>query len=103
MGDAEKEEGMQGSRLYVGNLKYSTTSSELEKLFSDYGVVKDATVLEGKGFGFVEMSDPSEAEKAMEALNGFDLLGRAIRIDEARPRQSGGRGDSGERRGFGRF
>ena len=59
---------MQGSRLYVGNLKYSVTEGQLQELFSTYGTVKDVTVLEGKGFGFVEMSASEEAEKAKEAL-----------------------------------
>jgi RNA recognition motif-containing protein len=76
---------MEGNRLYVGNLKYQVTKDDLEKLFSGYGSVKEATVIEGKGFGFVEMSSPDEAEKAKEALNGKDYEGRTLRIDIARP------------------
>ena len=76
---------MQGSRLYVGNLKYSVTEGELKEAFSAFGTVKDVTVLENKGFGFVEMSEPSEAEKAKDGLNGTDFQGRTLRIDEARP------------------
>lgn len=81
----QKENGMEGNRLYVGNLKYQVTKDDLEKLFSGYGSVKEATVIEGKGFGFVEMSSPDEAEKAKEALNGKDYEGRTLRIDIARP------------------
>ncbi|MFH0777774.1 MAG: RNA-binding protein [Candidatus Eisenbacteria bacterium] len=76
---------MQGSRLYVGNLAYSVTSQQLTELFSSHGVVKQANVIEGKGFGFVEMSSPAEADKARTALNGSDYEGRTLRVDEARP------------------
>lgn len=76
---------MQGSKLYVGNLSYSITNEELEELFSTHGEVKHVNVIEGKGFGFVEMSDQSAAEKAREALNGYDFKGRTLRVDEARP------------------
>jgi RNA recognition motif-containing protein len=76
---------MQGSKLYVGNLNYSVTNEQLEELFSNYGVVKLVNIIEGKPFGFVEMSDQSEAEKAKEALNGSEFNGRTLRVDEARP------------------
>jgi len=79
---------MQGSKLYVGNLSYSVTSEQLKELFSNHGEVKEVNVIEGRGFGFVEMSSPSEAEKAKEALNGSDLEGRALKVDEARPPRS---------------
>lgn len=79
---------MEGSRLYVGNLKYSVTEGELQELFSAYGTVKDITVIESKGFGFVEMGASAEAEKAKENLNGTDFQGRTLRIDEARPPKS---------------
>lgn len=88
---------MQGSKLYVGNFSYSVTKEDLEELFSDYEV-KEVNVIEGKGFGFVELSSPSEAEKAKEALNGKDYTGRTLRVDEARPRQDR---SSGSRRGGG--
>ncbi len=78
---------MQGSKLYVGNLNYSVTNEQLEKLFSDYGEVKQVNIIEYKGFGFVEMSNPSEAEKAKEALNGSDFKGRTLRVDEAHPQK----------------
>jgi len=54
-------------------------------LFSNYGEVKQVNIIEGRGFGFVEMSDPSEAEKAKEALDGSDFDGRTLKVDEARP------------------
>ncbi len=79
---------MQGSKLYVGNLNYSVVNDELEELFSNYGVVKEVKIIEGKGFGFVEMSNQSEAEKAREALSGFEFKGRILRVDEARPRKN---------------
>ncbi|NIO29741.1 MAG: RNA-binding protein [Candidatus Latescibacteria bacterium] len=76
---------MQGSKLYVGNLPYSATSEEVTELFSQYGQVVEVNIIERKGFGFVEMSSPSEAEAAKEALNNYDFQGRNIRVDEARP------------------
>lgn len=76
---------MEGTRLYVGNLKYAVTKDQLEKLFAAYGTVKEATVIEGKGFGFVEMASPEEAAKAKDELNGKDYEGRTLRIDIARP------------------
>ncbi len=86
---------MQGKKLFVGNLKYSVTADELEDLFSKYGEVVEAKVIEGRGFGFVEMSDQSEAEKAKEELNGTDFVGRTLNIDEARPPRSRDRGRGG--------
>ncbi len=79
---------MQGKKLYVGNLHYSVTNEQLRELFSNYGEVKYVKIIEGRGFGFVEMSTQSEAEKAKEALNGSELEGRTLRVDEARPQRS---------------
>ena len=76
---------MQGSKLYVGNLSYSVTNEQLEELFANHGEVKQVNIIEGRGFGFVEMSDPSEAEKAKEALDGSDFDGRTLKVDEAKP------------------
>jgi len=76
---------MQGSKLYVGNLKYSVTNDQLSEIFANHGEVKNVNIIEGKGFGFVEMSSSDEAEKAKEALNGTDFEGRTLKIDEARP------------------
>ena len=89
---------MQGSKLYVGNLSYAVSSEQLQELFGGYGEVKQINIIEGKGFGFVEMSDNAEAEKAKEALNGTDFEGRTLRVDEARPpRKKPDRGGGGFR------
>ena len=84
---------MQGSRLYVGNLSYSVTQEQLEELFKAYGEVKEVKIIEGKGFGFVEMSTQEQAEEARKALNDADFEGRALKVDEARPRKSRPRTD----------
>jgi RNA recognition motif-containing protein len=76
---------MEGGKLYVGNLNDSVTSEELEKLFADYGMVKEGKMIERRGFGFVEMSEVSGAEKALEALNGAVFKGRTMKVDKARP------------------
>ncbi len=78
---------MQGSKLYVGNLSYSTVNSQLEELFAPFGEVKSANVIGDKGFGFVELSDNTEAEKAKEALDGSEFGGRTLKVDEARPQK----------------
>jgi RNA recognition motif-containing protein len=78
-------------KLYVGNLSYDITDAELKDLFSEAGTVESATVItnkmtgRSKGFGFVEMSTPEEAQKAIELLNGKEIEGRNIIVDEARP------------------
>ncbi|OHB86665.1 MAG: RNA-binding protein [Planctomycetes bacterium RIFCSPHIGHO2_02_FULL_38_41] len=96
---------MQGSKLYVGNLNYSVTKEKLDELFAKYGEVKQVTIIEGKGFGFVEMSNQSEANKAKEALNNTEFEGRTLNIDEARPPKSRGDRDRdrGQNRGRRRF
>lgn len=76
---------MSGNKLYVGNITYSVTSTQVEELFSTYGEVKTVNIIDGKGFGFVEMGSGDEAEKAREALNGFEFQGRTLKVDEARP------------------
>jgi RNA recognition motif-containing protein len=76
---------MESSKLYVGNLTYSVNEEQLKDLFSQYGTVSDVRVIERKGFGFVEMSSPEEAEAAKEALNNTEFEGRTLKIDEARP------------------
>lgn len=79
-------------KIYVGNLSYSVTDDDLRRAFSDFGTVDSADVImdrstgRSKGFGFVEMSDTSEAKAAIEGLNGKDLEGRALNVNEARPR-----------------
>jgi len=89
---------MQGSKLYVGNLNYVVTSDELTELFASYGEVKQVNIIEGKGFGFVEMSKQSEAEAAKDALNGTEFRGRNLKVDEARPPQNRQRRGGGGRR-----
>jgi len=76
---------MQGSKLKESNVSYSVTNEELKELFGNYGDVVNVNIIEGKGFGFVEMSSQVEAEKAKNALNGSDLKERTLKIDEARP------------------
>ncbi|MBN2395918.1 MAG: RNA-binding protein [Candidatus Atribacteria bacterium] len=76
---------MQGSKLYVGNLSYSVTNEQLEELFGNHGTVKSVNIIEGKGFGFVEMSSSEEAQKAKESLNDTNFNDRPLKIDEARP------------------
>ena len=76
---------MESSKLYVGNLKYSVTDEQLAQLFAQFGEVKSANVIKGKGFGFVEMSSIEEANKAHDALDGKEFEGRTIRIADAHP------------------
>lgn len=79
--------------IYVGNLPYSVTKDELLDMFSEFGQVSRATVVmdretnRSKGFGFVEMSDDVAANQALEALNGQEMNGRALRVNEAKPRE----------------
>ncbi len=87
---------MNEGRLYVGNLTYAVTGEQLRNLFAEYGDVKDARVVEGKGFGFVQMT-AEDAEKAKQALNGKEFEGRVLRIDDARPQKERPRGQ-GRRR-----
>jgi cold-inducible RNA-binding protein len=97
-------------KLYVGNLAFSTSSEELQQLFSQAGTVESATVIEdretgrSRGFGFVEMASKEDGQKAIEQFNGTDLNGRNLTVNEARPREDrgnrgGGRGYSGNRGG----
>jgi len=83
---------MQGSRLYVGNLSHSVTEEQLRELFSNYGEVKEVRVIPGRDFGFIEMSDSAQAEKAKEALDGSELEGRILKVNEARPPRTERRG-----------
>src|SRR5262249_13283615 len=95
-----------GKKLYVGNLNYSVTDSDLMKLFEPHGTVESAQVImdrdtgRSKGFGFVEMGSDAEAQAAIAALNGQDSGGRALTVNEARPKtDGGGRGGPGGGRG----
>ena len=88
-------------RLFVGNFPFSTTEADLQSLFAPYGNIESVTVVtdrqtgRSRGFGFVEMSDRGEAEKAIEALNGKEVGGRTLNVNEARPKNlsGGGRDD----------
>ncbi len=99
------------NKLYVGGLPYSVTEGRLEELFAQHGSVQSARVIadkftgQSRGFGFVEMASSEEAQKAMEALNGTQLEGRTLVVNEARPqekRTGGGGGGAGNKRGGGR-
>ena len=100
-----------GKKLYVGNLSYDVSSSDLEALLSAHGTVLSAEVImdratgRSKGFGFVEMDSAAEADAAIEALNGQEHGGRALTVNEAKPRVprsgGGGGGGRGGRGGYG--
>ncbi len=83
-------------RIYVGNLSFSTDDQELQSAFERFGAVKEARVVvdrysnRSRGFGFVEMEDPGEAQNAISAMNGADLSGRTLNVNEARPREDRG-------------
>lgn len=102
------------TKLFVGSLAYAVTDEQLGEFFKEAGTVVSAKVIidrdsgRSKGFGFVEMSSEEEAKAAVEQLNGKDLEGRAIAVNEARPQQprenrsfGGGGGGGGDRRDFG--
>ena len=91
---------MQGNKLYVGNLNYAVTEDQLKELFENHGTVQSVNIIEGKGFGFVEMSTNEEAEAAKEALNDQEFHGRPLKIDEARPRSPRRDFDSGHGRRY---
>src|SRR5690349_1663265 len=97
-----------GRKLYVGNLSYSVRDSDLQDLFAAYGTVDSAQVImdrdtgRSKGFGFVEMSSDGEARAAISALNGHEIEGRSLTVNEARPKEDrGGGGGGGGRGGYG--
>src|SRR5438045_1103817 len=93
------------TKLYVGNLAFQTTSEELQSLFAQAGTVESASVVEdrmtgrSRGFAFVEMATAEEANAAIEQLNGKEVGGRALKVNEAKPRENRGGGGGG--RGFG--
>jgi len=100
-------------KLYVGNLAFQTTSQDLQELFAQAGTVESASVIEdrdtgqSKGFAFVEMSTEEEAAAAIQQFNGKEVSGRALKVNEARPRENrgggGGRGFGGNRGGGGGY
>jgi RNA recognition motif-containing protein len=96
-----------GKKLYVGNLAYGVTDSDLQQLFATHGTVQSAQVImdrdtgRSKGFGFVEMGSDQEAQAAIAALNGKEVGGRALTVNEARPKTEGGGGRGGPGRSGG--
>ncbi len=100
-----------GSKIYVGGLPYSATEQELNSLFAAHGSVESARVItdkftgQSRGFGFVEMASGEDASKAISALNGTQMGGRTLTVNEAKPQEprsgGGGGGDRGGRSGFG--
>jgi cold-inducible RNA-binding protein len=98
------------TKLYVGNLAFQTTSQELQELFTQAGTVESANVVEdrdtgrSRGFAFVEMSTTEEASAAIDQFNGKEIGGRALKVNEAKPREtrsgSGGRNFGGNRNGY---
>ncbi len=95
------------TKLYVGNLAFQTTSQELQDLFAQAGTVESAAVVEdrdtgrSRGFGFVEMSTKEEATSAIDQFNGKELSGRALKVNEAKPRENRTGGGGGSRGGYG--
>ncbi|HDP94001.1 MAG TPA: RNA-binding protein [Candidatus Aminicenantes bacterium] len=100
--------------IYVGNIAYELTEDELRETFSAFGEVESARIItdrftgRSKGFGFVEMTDPEQAQKAIDEMNGREMGGRALRVNEARPRPAGDRpprggGFGGNRGGYDRY
>ncbi len=101
-----------GKKLYVGNLPYTVSDSDLQRMFEAHGSVVSAQIImdrdtgRSKGFGFVEMGTDAEAQTAIQAMNGFDMDGRPLTVNEARPKtegvgRGGGRGFGGGRGGGG--
>ncbi len=94
-------------KLYVGNLAFQTSSDDLQQLFAQAGTVESAAVVEdretgrSRGFGFVEMSTKEEGNAAIQKFNGQDMGGRALNVNEAKPREDRGGGGGGGRGGFG--
>ena len=95
------------TKLYVGNLAFQTTSEELQSLFAQAGTVESASVVEdrmtgrSRGFAFVEMATKEEAAAAIDQFNGKEVGGRALKVNEAKPRENRGGGGGGGRGGFG--
>ena len=93
-------------KLYVGNLSYATSDSDLQQMFEQFGTVQSAQIImdrdsgRSKGFGFVEMGNDQEAQAAIAGLNGKEVGGRSLTVNEARPREDRG-GGGGGRGGYG--
>jgi RNA recognition motif-containing protein len=98
-----------GKKLYVGNLAYGVSDGDLQQLFEAHGTVQSAQVImdrdtgRSKGLGFVEMGSDQEAQTAIAALNGKEVDGRSLTVNEARPREAGGGGRGGSEGGRGGY
>src|ERR1700753_1999453 len=98
---------MNDNKLFVGNLSFNTTENDLQDMFAAHGTVTEANLMmdrttgRPRGFGFVTMGSPEEAQKALEALNGSSVDGRALTVNIARPREERSGGGGGERRQYG--
>ncbi len=97
------------TNIFVGNLSFQTSQDDLHAAFANYGAVERVSIVtdkfsgQSRGFGFVEMTNASEAEAAIAAMNGYEMNGRALNVNEARPRpEGGGFGNRGGNRGGGR-
>jgi RNA recognition motif-containing protein len=94
-----------GNKLYVGGLPYSTTEGQLQQIFAEHGAVQSARVItdkftgQSRGFGFVEMGSDAEAQKAIDRLNGTQLDGRTLVVNEARPQEKRDGGSGGRKSG----
>jgi RNA recognition motif-containing protein len=109
--DLEKRKGADNMNIYVGNLSHQATEDDLRKAFEAFGQVESVNIIkdkfsgESRGFGFVQMPSKQEAQKAIEQMNGTDLMGRAVNVNEARPRadrSASGRGGRGGGRSYDR-
>jgi RNA recognition motif-containing protein len=96
-----------GNKLYVGNLSYAMQDRDLQELFAEYGTVTSAKIVtdresgRSKGFGFVDMGSDGEAQAAITGLNGREVNGRPLTVNEARPKEDRGGGGGGSRGGYG--
>jgi cold-inducible RNA-binding protein len=103
----EKVYNFMSTKLYVGNLSFNTSTEDLEKMFSEFGTVQSTNIIEdretgrSRGFAFVELSSKEEAQNAISALNGKDIDGRSLTVNEAKPREERSGGGGGGNRGGG--
>jgi RNA recognition motif-containing protein len=102
-----EQQSSMNTKLFVGNLSFNTTENEIQEAFSAHGTVVEANLMmdrmsgRSRGFAFVTMSSPEEAQKAIEAMNGATLANRPLTVNIARPKEDRPRGDRGPRRDFG--
>jgi cold-inducible RNA-binding protein len=105
--DKSNQKGQSMTNIFVGNLSYQTTQDDLNAAFAAYGAVERVTIVtdrdtgQPRGFAFVEMTEKRDAETAISQLNGAELNGRALNVNEARPKPTGGSGYGGGRGGSG--